>query len=476
MSLLSKKIIGSTVFYSIGEIVPRILSFLLLPILTHHLSTKDYGITSYTTSVMTFIYVIAALSLNTFLLRNYYLEKSEHDKRNLIGTIFLFICLFNFALFLLELLFIPIAIKYLRINIPFHPYFLLASVNNFFDVISIIPLVVYRIKENPKGFVLLSLSRIILQSLLTFIFVVILNKGLLGSYLARFYVNIPFAFIYIYVIYKNGYFVLHWKKIKQALSFSIPLLPTSISFLVISLSDRIILERYIPLNLLGIYSVAFTLSLALNVIIQALYRTFEQIIFKQFNDEGFKLLNSKLYNIFSVLVLSGALAISLASQEIFKIVASKSFYEGHHLVPFMIVAVVIAGFNTYLSTLLIAANKQKLISILTVISAILCIMLNLILVPMFGVWGSIVATIISVAIITLFCCIKLKIYGLLQYYQVLSLIFIVAVPVFLNYHPLFLSTYLNILAKVIILILFLVSSILTLKIPIITKIHQLKLK
>lgn len=401
MSMLNKrKLLGDTILYSLGEIIPRILSFLLLPILTRFLSPADYGISSYTNTVMTFLFVFAALSLNTFLLRNYYLEKEE-DRKRLIGSIFCFICIFNLVLLGLQMVFFPIIIHAFNINVPFKPFFALAIINNFFDVISIIPLVVYRIKENAKGFVLLSLSRIVLQFGLTYLMVVVFQQGLLGSYLAKLYINIPFALIYFFVIYRNATFSFDVGKIKQALKFSIPFLPASLSYLIISTSDRLILERYISLDALGIYSVAFTLSLALNIVTQALYRTFEQVIFKNYLHADFPSMNLILFKVFSIAVTVFGFSLALLSPEIFKIAASSNFYSGHQIVPFMVVSVVLAAYNVYLNTLLVAAEKQKITSLLNMISAGISVTLNLLLVPSFGFYGSIVSSICAVAFVTL---------------------------------------------------------------------------
>lgn len=427
------KAVKQTIIYSIGEIVPRILSFLLLPILTQYLSPGDYGITSYTTTIMTFVFVIASLSLNTFLLRNYYLEKTEEGRREIVGAIFVLICLFNLILLGIQLLVFPIAIKAFGINIPFYPFFLLAVINNFLEVISIIPLVLYRIKENPKAFVILSLSKVVLQFLLTYIFVVKMGEGLLGTYMARLYINIPFVFIYFYIIYRNSKLVFRLDKIKAALLFSLPLLPASLSYLLVSVSDRIILERFITLNKLGIYSVAFTLSLALNIIIQALYKTFEQIIFKKYHDDNFSALNINLYKVFSIFVICGGLAISIFSQEIFMIIASKEFFIGHELVPAMVVAVIITGLNTYLGTLLIAGDKRKVVALLTTISAVICVALNLLLVPLFGFWGSVYATIFAVSVSTIFYYWRLGSRIDILIYQVMTLFLVIGAPLYFNH-------------------------------------------
>ena len=102
---MSQKLVKSTIYYSIGEIIPRIISFLLLPILTKYLTPDEYGIVSYTNSVMMFVFVIATLSLNTFVLRHYYGSKDEYSRKELIGSTFLFIFGFNCVLIIFQYFF-----------------------------------------------------------------------------------------------------------------------------------------------------------------------------------------------------------------------------------------------------------------------------------------------------------------------------------------------------------------------------------
>lgn len=392
---MSEKLVKTTVYYSIGEIVPRIISFFLLPILTKYLTADEYGIVSYTTSVMTFVFVIATLSLNTFVLRHYYSAKDENSRKELIGSIFLFIFGFNCILILFQMLFFPFLIDFFHVNIPFKPYFQLAILNNFFEVISIIPLVLYRVKENAKGFLMLSLSRTLLQFLMVYVFVVVYNQGLLGSYYARLVINVPFMFIYFYMIYKNSIFKINFKLIKEALHFTLPILPGSLAFLFVSLSDRVILERYISLDQLGIFSVAITLATVLNIVIQALYKTFEPILFKEYFNENFQETNQKLYKIYLLAIFIGAFGASIFSKEFFIIATSGAFREGYKLVPLFIVSVVLSGINTYLNILMIANKKQKIVSLISIVSAIISVVLNLIFIPYYGCYGAIIASTVS---------------------------------------------------------------------------------
>jgi O-antigen/teichoic acid export membrane protein len=426
---MSKNIVKNTLYYTIGEIVPRILSFLLLPILTLYLTANEYGMNSYITAVMSFVLVVASLSLNTFLLRSYYHIKDERERKEVTGSIFLFILFFNVILVGLQILIFPLIISYFNIAVPFYPYFLLAILINFFEAVSIIPLILYRIKEDAKGFLMISLSKTILQFILVYIFVITFRQGLEGSLYSRLLVNIPFFFIYLLIIKRNGIFILNGKFIKQALRFSVPLLPGALSFLFISFSDRIILERYITLDQIGIFSVAATLSLVLNVIIQALYKSFEPIIFKEFTEDNFQDTNIKLFRIYLFALFVGAFCTSIFSKEFFVIATSGVFREAYRIVPFLIISVVISGINTYYGILLIANKKTIQVSSIYILAAIINIVLNFVFVPYYGYYGAIIASTISFLAANLAFQYNIIINNRYLIAQVVLIIFVVVIPV-----------------------------------------------
>jgi O-antigen/teichoic acid export membrane protein len=428
--LKNNKLLNNTILYSIGEVIPRILSFILLPVLTSYLSTKEYGIVSYTNSVMIFVFVIASLSLNTFLLREFFLEKNIEKRRDLVGSIFYFILIFNVLLLILQWLIFPLLIDFLGIKISFYPFFLLAILNNFFDVLSIIPLVVYRVNDNAKSFVLVNVSRTIFQYLFVLLLLVKYDMGLIGSYYGKLLANIPFVVIYIIIIIKNSNFRFDFKILKNALKFSLPLLPGSISYILITLSDRVILERYISLNDLGIYSVAFTLALALNVVTQSIYKAIEPMVFKDFNSDNFSETNSKLYTIYLFLVILFGFGLSLFSKEVFLIATSPDFLNGYKIVPFILISVIISASNLYLDMLLIAAGKQKIVSYTTILSGIISVILNFALIPIFGFYGAIIASITAFTFTNIVCQFNVKLQKRYIAVQLLFLLIIIAIPPF----------------------------------------------
>jgi O-antigen/teichoic acid export membrane protein len=394
--------------YTVGEMIPRILSFLLLPVLTKYLTTGDYGISSYIATVASFLFVLTSLSVNTFALRSYYKLGSIEEQKKMLGNLFIFLNGWGLLMLLLEASLFPFLLNAFAVKVPFYPYFLLGLIINFFDVAAIIPLIAYRVHENAKGFVLLSVGRTALQYVFVLLLVVGFKLGLLGSFLGRVTGCIPFAIVYFFIIKSKGAFHFDIKQIKQAMVFSLPLLPGAISYLVISMFDRIILERYVSLNELGLYAVASTLALTLNIIVQGIYRSFEQKIFREHNNAGYRALTDNLFKIYIAALGIPGFCIVLFAKEILFFFTSPQYYSAAQYVVYLVIAVIVSGINTFFTTLLIADNRRKVVTYSSLIAAIVSFAANVIFIKYYGVFGACIASILSFLVVYIFYAYKVS--------------------------------------------------------------------
>ena len=164
---------------------------------------------------------------------------------------------------------------------------------------------------------------------------------------------------------------------KKGLIFSIPLLPGALAYLALSLSDRIILERFVSLSQIGIYSLAYTLSLTLNIVIQGFYKAIEPEIFQHYGKDSFNTFIKRTQNTFFLVVYMGAMIISLFSQEVFKIMASEEFYKGYLLVPILMIGIIMTGQDVIYGGIIIAEKESKIMGIATIIGALVSVTFNL---------------------------------------------------------------------------------------------------
>ena len=292
----------------------------------------------------------------------------------------------------------PYIIEHNHIQVPWNPYFRLAFIINFLDCMSIIPMVIYRVRQEALKFVTLGISRTILTVLLTLYFVVNLKKGLIGTFQAQLYVLIPYSVIYLWVIQNYGRWHINWNYVKEGLFFCAPLIPGAICYQMLSVSDRVILERNVGLDQLGIYNVACQMALALNIVIQSGYRAIEPELFKRYGKEGFFEFIKKTQSIFFSAIYIGAFALCLFSQEIFHIMTSEAFHKGYWLVPALMVGVIMTGQNVIYSGILQGEKRTKIIGLATLIGAIASVLTNVILVPIYGVYAASFASALSLLI------------------------------------------------------------------------------
>lgn len=403
--MADSKLLKNTLLYSVGEILPRAISLLLLPVYTRYLSPEDYGISSYTHTIILFLYVLGAFGLNTYTLRFYFVHNEDKERRTLLGTVQIAILTLNVIILAFAFLIMPSVISHYQIQVPWNPYFRLAFIINFFECFSIIPLVVYRVRQEAIKFVALGLSRTVLTVILTLFFVVYQKRGLIGTFQAQLYVIIPYSLVYLFVMQKYAKWHLDWAYLREGLKFAAPLIPGTICYQLLSVSDRIILERYVGIGELGIYNVACQIALALNIIIQSGYRALEPELFRRFGKDDFYTFVRKTQSVFFGTIYIGAFTLCLYSQEFFWMMTSKSFHMGYMLMPALVVGVIMTGKNVIYGGILQGEKRTRIVGLSTVIGAVISILVNISLIPLFGTFAAATASAVSFFVMNtiLFC-------------------------------------------------------------------------
>lgn len=427
------KLLKNASYYSIGEIAPRIISFLLLPVYTRYLTPAEYGIQSYTNTIISFLFVLGTLALNSFALRFYFVWNEDKDRRRLMGSVVTAIAGMNIFILVLACILFPYLIDKFHVQVPWKPFFKLAIIANFFDSFSIVPLVIYRVRQEALTFVKMNLGKTLLLVALNLFFVVYLQIGLIGVYYATLCVNVFYFFIYVRIIRKYAGLHIDFSIIKKGIRYSLPLIPGALAYLILSVSDRIILERNVSLSQIGIYNVAYTMSLALNIIIQSVYKAIEPEIFQRYGKTGYYDFLKRIQKCFFVLIYVMALCICLFSQEVFSFMTSENFHGGYKLVPLLIIGVVMTGQNVLYSSILSAEKKTKAVGGATIAGAISSILFNLILIPKWGVYAAAVSSGLSFTIMNILLFVKMNFPDKSMYKECITIIIIPIIAYILFY-------------------------------------------
>jgi O-antigen/teichoic acid export membrane protein len=346
-SLIRNRLAQNIVVYALGSMFPQAINILLLPVFTRYLSKSEYGILSYTTALCAFLFVAGNLSIHSYIIRHYFDCKTEEDRQGLFGTIFTFLITYNLLLLGAELLLFPEICKYFDIQVPFEPYVRLALLNNFFEVMSSIPLVFFRVNQEAGRFTALTSSQVILSSGLSLYLVVHEHMGVLGRYYGLLGANAVMFVLYLIIILRISRLAWDVRQLKKALLFSLPLVPAMFFSSLTTMSDRLILERYVSLSQMGIYTVGFAIGYGLSYLTNAIYRAVEPEVYQIAADSDFdkKMANLKRYVVIAI-VVSGFIMIAL-SREVVTLLAAPNFYESYKIAALIAVAMILQGMSTW---------------------------------------------------------------------------------------------------------------------------------
>lgn len=392
---LNNKFVRSSLIYTLGSMMTPLMGLILLPVFTKNLSPAEYGTMTTVQAFAGILQIVLLLSLHGAITRFYFDFLKEPEKRKeYLGSIFSFVVLFSSVTSVFLIItsdFIgPLIFNSIPTN-PFYYYFIgLAWVNSLIAL----PLALLRAQERPLFFILINIFKALLIMILTVY--LIIYKGMGAESVLIAHITITFGIVVIsYLALKNHLrisFNVHF--IKNSLLFSLPLLPHVAGTWIISSSDRFILEKFVSISSLGIYSLAAQVSMILSLFYTSLNNALVPR-YTMLRKEGKDSQANKLLRTFSyVILITGIVSIPIAMGAI-NLLSSEQYFEANQLVPYLLIGQVISGLYLIPSAKLFYTKNTKAIAKSSSIAAIINIIVNVLTIPIIGLYGAVLSTIIA---------------------------------------------------------------------------------
>ncbi|MEO2508744.1 oligosaccharide flippase family protein [Clostridium paraputrificum] len=259
VKLNTNKLLSNTVIFAIGNFSSKFMIFLLIPLYTRCLSTSEYGMIDLITTTITLLLPVFTLTITEAVIR-FTLDKENNSEDILsigIKVVLLgFIPVIIGAPFLMKLLGTSEYIGYFIIS------YLLVAFKQIFSYYA-------RGCEKVKAFVIISFLDSLLLFLLNVIFLLIFKKGINGYYYSYILTEIIIISIWILTLkidYKEVFKSKNKLLAKKMLTYSIPMIPNSVSWWISNTSDKYILKLFAGASATGIYAAAYKVPSLLNTI------------------------------------------------------------------------------------------------------------------------------------------------------------------------------------------------------------------
>lgn len=384
----------------LSNVALKAMNFFLLPLYTKFLSPEQLGISDSITNLTGFVFPILALGLDSAF-SAFYFDKNDADRgKKVFGTLsYTFIFLGIFALFLglfsgpvSRLLFsteeyrwiVFMAFGSVAVNLWYLPYSLELRLKN-------------RMFYFGLANVLASLSMILLNIL----FVAGLQMGeralVLSTLLAQ-VIHMVLLLIFVRVSPKKENF--DGGLLRGMVRYGLPLIPMTALNWVLSLSDQYVLLHYFGKGTVGIYGLGLRFVTVLNVVISAVSMAYTTFAFQVKDSEKAKRQYYHVFQLESLFLMGISFTVTLFGQEIVNLMSSNPSY-GQAAEPLrdLLFAQTIYAMSGIVGYGINFAKKSGYYLLAVSAGAAVNLVLNLILIPEYGIKAAAMTTLIGYLVV-----------------------------------------------------------------------------
>lgn len=400
-----KKIFYSFSIYTLTSVVCAALSIILLPILTKHLSEKDYGTTAlFSTYILILSPIIGISSGGYFWIEFFKKENSKIKQASIFSSYFWLVTLITIILSVLILSFYPLFKDFSFFSIFF---LLLIPSTSLISLIGDETKSYFINHKKPLQYFIYSVSITILELVLSYNFVVYVFKnweGRIYAWLISLLIQFVFT-VWLFAV-KESYlkFIFSKSDLKKLFIFGYPLIFHQLGKFVVNQSDRLFITKMISIEAAGIYSIGYQVGSMILLPISAFSNFFNPFIFERLKDidSHKKIQIVKTSYVFILVILICFFLVIILSPIFFEFFIDDKFERGITFVPWVALSYVFWGVYLVFTAIIFYMEKTKFLGLLSLLNIVLNSILNFVLIYYFGAIGATYATAISFFVIMIF--------------------------------------------------------------------------
>ncbi len=432
-----KRLAGDTVLYGLGSIVPRFINFLLVTLHTEVFAPEEYSVIAkvfaYTAVVNTIFLFGMETAYFRFATRN---DLTEHQVFNLTQTIVVAI-----SLPLTALLIYFSADLAVFINIEGKgQYIQWLALIMLTDAMVAIPFARLRLQKKSVLFAVGKISNILILVGLNLYLLKVVYDASIGIG----YVLIANLLANLFYILFFGKILLSWrpriqKDISSALfTYGYPIMITGLAGMTNEMFSRVMLEEWLPPGFyedkssefaLGVFGACYKLAVLMSLAVTAFRYAAEPFFFSNASDKTSPELFARVNHYFVIVCCVILLGVGI-NLDIFKyFLGNPEYWEGLHIVPILLLAYLFLGVYFNFSVWFKLTDRTYWGTIIAIIGAVITIVGNYVLIPLYGYEGSSVATLLCYFLMTGICYVVGQKYYPIPYGLTKSAAYIIATTI-----------------------------------------------
>ena len=400
-----KQLMKNTIIIAIGKLSTQIISYLLLPLYTSQLDPSEYGNYDFICTLSVFLCPIITLLMEESMFR-YLIDADSKVQRKKIITQTIIYTFFGTVLFTI------IAALIMGFGTDYTPMYITAIIT--FVISNILIGLSNALSRGLGKIKLYSVSNFILgisTIILNIVFILALNAGAEGLLWSNTIANALTAII-ILVILKLPKYIGKIDKplMKDMIKYSIPLVPNSISWSIINMSDRIILTQMVSSAANGIYAMANKFPNIINVLYGYFYTAWKESAAKIVKEDNKNQYYNSIYHDAKRFLYAVTICLIAVMPFAFPIFINEAYNEAYVYIPIVMIATYYSNLSSFYGGIFSAYKDTKIMGTTTIVAAVINLVIDLLLVNWLKIYAACFSTLIANLIVYFYRKKKLKKY------------------------------------------------------------------
>ena len=413
-----KTLFKQTFIYGLATVLPRMLSFILVPLYTTEgvlSSVAEYGEVSVIFSYFVLFNVVLAYGMETAFFRFF---NKEDDKNQVIGTASISLIISSLGFFVIALIFQNQIASFIDINVK---YINLVIWILLLDALAIIPFAWLRATQRPMRYAIIKILNVAINLGLNLFFLLALkdlaseNSFFESIYKPNFEISYIFianlmasglTLLFLFPFYAKAKYIFNKPLWKSMMRYAFPVLIAGVAFSINETFDRILLKEILPSNIgetaIGMYSACYKIALFMTLFATAYRLGIEPFFFSHAKSENPQKNYARILEFFvafgSIILLSVVVFADVLKPYI---VRSQEYWEAMWVVPIILLANFCLGIYHNLSVWYKITDKTKFGAYISIVGAIITLAINLLFIKEFSYKASAIATLSAYGIMML---------------------------------------------------------------------------
>ena len=385
--------------YAAGIMLSRVVGLVMLPVYTRYLTPAGYGVLQLIQMVLEVASIAAGSRLGAGIFRFYHKAETAEERQALLSTaLILLLTTYGVATGVMYALAPGIAQATLG-GVQNTTLVRIAALGMACDGLLLVPVAYLRLLDRSTVYVTIMTGKLLLQVGLNVLFVVHLGLGAKGVVMSTLIVNgLTGTGLAAYLVKQIGV-RFSGRAARDLLRFGVPFVWTQVATFILTFGDRYFLGRVSDVGAVGLYGLAYTFGFLLAMIGEVPFSmVWEPARFEIARRADRDELYARGFIYFNLVVLTGAVCITLFVGDLLRVMAAPAFLPARDLVPIILIAYLLQSWSSMHDIGIQVRERTEFQTLANWIGAIVALAGYALLIPrLFGL-GAAIATAASFAV------------------------------------------------------------------------------